>query len=132
MGRLINIGAGDVADRLTVLSLKLQHADAAGKPADHFRNEQVALATKLKAGNGIAAYLDELLELATVNGLLWRAEDELRANRTIAAECKGGEPFSWQAVGAIAFRIQALNDRRAALVEAINQKTGEARGLEKL
>jgi hypothetical protein len=33
---------------------------------------------------------------------------------------------------AVAFRIQSLNDRRAELVAAINQQTGEAYGREKL
>lgn len=130
--KLINFGAGEIVDRLTILSLKLHHADAAGRPTDHFRNEQVSLLAKLKAGNGIAGYVEELLELATVNGLLWQAEDELRDWRRQFKELAGlsGEATA-EAAGA-AFRIQALNDRRAQLVEAINLKTGEHRGAEKL
>jgi hypothetical protein len=131
--RLINFGAGEITDRLTILALKLHHADASGKALDHFRHEQVALLAKLKAGNGLASFLDELLELATVNALLWQAEDQIRAYRNGPAFI-GMRPVSEGAetVAEIAFRIQELNDRRAVLIEAINQKTGEHRGQEKL
>jgi hypothetical protein len=124
--RLVNYGAGEIADRLTILALKLAHAPESG--GDHFRHEQVALLAKLRAGNGIASYLDELLELGAVNGQLWQAEDELRGYRDDGAP----ETQDCKQVAYCAYRIQQLNDRRAALVEAINLKTGEHRGSEKL
>lgn len=132
--RLVNAGAGEFADRLTILSLKLHHAEEQGKPIEHFRNEQVALLTKLKAANGIGGYVEALLELATVNGLLWRAEDEIRCLRGLGLEAllqRGAEADLARALHC-AFRIQALNDRRAQLVALINQQTGEHRGDEKL
>jgi hypothetical protein len=134
--KLINYGAGEIVDRLTILSLKLHYAEAAGKPAEHFKNEWTALVVKLKAANGVAGYLESLLELSTINGRLWDAEDELRALR-VTPEAKQaqwagfGRTYAEQAM-AVAFRIQSLNDRRAELVAAINQQTGEAYGREKL
>jgi hypothetical protein len=142
--RLINYGAGEIADRLTILSLKLHHAERDNKPLDHFRNEYTALLTKLKAGNGISGYVEALLELATVNGRLWDAEDELRAFRNdppregipmTGSMGPYGIPGShkhWVDVATCAFKIQTLNDRRAELVAEINTQTGEHRGPEKL
>ncbi len=130
--RLINYGAGEIVDRLTILSLKIAHAP---ENNDHFRNEQVVLLMKLRACNGITSYLDELLELATVNGLLWHAEDEIRDWRKrfeLHAVSEVEDPAARHMVSLIAFSIQELNDRRAGLVEAINLKTGEHRGSEKL
>ncbi len=130
--RLVNAGAGEFADRLTILALKLYHAVEQGKPTEHFRNEQVTLLTKLKGANGIAAYLEDLLELGTVNGALWRAEDEIRDWRRQHQALQGLSNEANRDVALVAFRIQALNDRRAQLVAAINQQTGEHRGEEKL
>jgi hypothetical protein len=60
--------------------------------------------------------------LALVNGLLWRAEDDLRQNRM------GTDKY----LADLAIKIQDLNDRRAALVESINLLTGEHLGGEKV
>lgn len=122
MARLINFGAGDIADRLTILSLKIHHGEVAGKDTAHFRHEYAALLTKIRAGNGLAGYLEELLELATVNAAIWTATDVLRVL---------GEK-DLQGSGKVGLQILTLNDRRAALIEAINQKTGEHRGQEKV
>lgn len=130
--RLLNYGAGEIADRLTILSLKLHHAERDNKPLDHFRNEQQALLVKLKAGNGISGYVEALLELATVNGRLWDAEDEIRDWRRQAEDLGQLDKAAYLEVVLIAFRIQYLNDRRAELVAIINQQTGEAYGREKL
>lgn len=130
--RLVNYGAGEVVDRLSILALKLHHAEEQGKPTEHFRNEQVALLAKLKAANGVASYVEALLELSVVNGRLWRAEDDLREYRSIIRADASQFLVIGDTVMACAFRIQTLNDRRAVLVGLINQQTGEHRGDEKL
>ncbi len=131
--RLVNAGAGEYADRLTILALKLLHAEEQGKPTEHFRNEQVTLLGKLRVANGIAGYLEALLELGTVNGALWKAEDEIRYARSVWTNATDPErAVLAPKVVACAFRIQSLNDRRAQLVATINQQTGEHRGDEKL
>jgi hypothetical protein len=115
-----------VIDRLTILDLKLQHGGG-----DHFRNEHAALETRLVSAPITRAILLALLDLAMVNGLLWRAEDDLREWRDQAA-LGGTDDAARREIVEIAFQIQALNDRRAALVETINKRTGEHRGEEKL
>lgn len=122
--RLINYGTGEILDRLTILSLKLLYGDQAGKDTSHFRNERNALVVKINAGKGFP--VEQGLELAAVNAALWQAEDEIREYRRNAANI---DPLT---VADVAFRIQALNDRRAELIAQINASTGEAAGQEKL
>lgn len=131
MSRLINPGTGDYLDRLTILALKLLYGEQAGKETKHFRDERNAILGKV----GLKTLdLEGLTELATVNAALWHAEDQLRdcRNRPEAARAEwvgsiaGGKTFL-QEVCDLAFRIQALNDRRAALVTALNQKAGDTR-----
>lgn len=123
--RLTNLGAGEYADRLTILALKLHHATAAGKPTDHFINEQVDLLLKMRAKNGMHRYIEHWLELGVVNGELWRITDRIRA---VKAEPKA---VDLPDAAELAFRILELNDRRADLIDAINKITGEWLGAEK-
>lgn len=137
MSRLVNPGAGDYADRLTILALKLLFGEQAGKDVTHFRNERNAILPKL-LGRDNGKWLEAYTELAAVNAALWHAEDELRGWRERLAPTppdstglRGpGEGYK-AAVAAdvvqLAFRIQALNDQRAALIATINQKAGDAR-----
>ena len=76
------------------------------------------------------AWFEHALALALVNGLLWRAEDDLRGYRK-ARDPQGLEEEAERII-AVGFRIQDLNDRRAALVESINLLTGEHLGGEKV
>lgn len=120
--RLIGYGVGELIDRLTILDLKIAHGGG-----DHFVNERTALLVKVKARDLTGAAFEATLGLALVNGLLWRAEDDLRLLRRQS----GGE-LREQDAGVIAFRIQELNDQRAALVETINKLTGDHLGQEKI
>lgn len=127
MGRLINYGLGEVLDRLTILDLKILTATDAGQPIDHWRNEQTILLTQLQARATSMAWLELGLRLAMINGLLWHAEDDLRARRNLPLDAAITESSS-----RIAFRIQDLNDRRSQLIAQINQLTGEHLGPEKV
>lgn len=126
--RLVNYGVGEVADRLTILSLKLLFGGEAGKDITHFRNEQTVLFKTLSARLLNAESLKAVLELAAVNAALWHAEDDLREMRG-----HDREPTPSEVIAKLAFRIQQLNDTRAGLVGAINKSSGDgAAGLEKV
>jgi hypothetical protein len=128
--RLVNYGQGEIADRLTILALKILYGAEASKPVDHFERERNALLPQLNIKGSLQ---ERLLELAAVNGALWHAEDALRTERDAA---NGGtsddHPMAFTKAGQIAFRIQALNDRRSELITLINVNTGNHQGEEKL
>jgi hypothetical protein len=132
MSRLANPGAGDLADRLTILALKILLGGQAGKDTAHWETERSQLLPKVKS---ITAAPEHWLELAAVNAALWHAEDDLRALRfrpePARAQWAGfGVDFKSEVVE-LAFRIQALNDRRAELISLININAGDDRGDEK-
>ena len=133
MPRLVNIGVGEIVDRLTILALKILYAGQQGKSADHFEQERNALLTQLRGRttmNGL--WFEPALTLGAVNGALWQTEDKIREYR-IQASAVGYDPaFTNKAIVQAAFRIQELNDQRAGLVEAINKLTGDHLGSEKL
>jgi hypothetical protein len=128
MPRLVNIGAGEIVDRLTILALKILYAGQQSKPADHFEQERNALLTQLRGRttmNGM--WFEHALTLGAVNGALWQTEDKIR-------EIRSHDPNSglMESAGQIGCRIQELNDQRARLIETINKLTGDHLGAEKL
>jgi hypothetical protein len=124
--RLINIGAGEITDRLTILALKILTGEAAGKDTTHFENERTALLVLIRTRTLNGSWFQQVLELGAVNAALWYAEDHLREIRGLS------DPVSLApAIIALAFRIQDLNDQRAQLVEAINKLSGDHIGPEK-
>jgi hypothetical protein len=141
--RLVNYGAGEITDRLTILALKILIGSEQGKDTKHFQTERTALLTKLGAQTLNGAWFTHVLELGAVNAALWHAEDDLRGWRQrwteekpdetgISGPGKGYVAATALEVARVGIRIQALNDQRAALVQAINEKTGEHLGEEKL
>lgn len=124
--RLIGYGPGELLDRLTILALKIHHGEAEQAYLGHWKEERTELFKTLDLWKDWAIVRDATLlftiDLTLVNSLLWRAEDDLRAWR------KQG----WDTIGApeaievadLGFRIQALNDRRAGIVMAINTAAG--------
>ena len=122
--RLINYGLGEITDRLSILSLKKLFGEQAGRDIAHWRNEQTALLVQTR---NRTLNLELSLELAAVNAALWHKEDELRAYRR-----HGGTVVPAVAIVSCAFRIQELNDQRAALVHKINELAGDASAAEKL
>lgn len=140
--KLVNYGPGEISDRLTILSLKILVGTEQGKDISHFKSEQAVLLAQIRSRSLNGSWFESVLELAAVNGQLWQAEDALRQERKHAAvyatSDSTGNTFAEEnartaaRVMPLAFRIQALNDRRAALVAAINTHTGDHVGLEKL
>jgi hypothetical protein len=128
MGKLVNYGAGEMSDRLTVLALKLLFGTEAGRDVTHFRNEQVVLLTQIRGRTLNGTWFEAYTELAAVNAALWHAEDDLREMRKL--DDRSLE--SLEVAALMAFRIQELNDRRAGLIEKINHDAGDGSGPEKL
>lgn len=134
MPRLVNIGVGEIVDRLTILALKILYAGQQGKAIDHFTNERNALLTMLRGRELNGVWFEPTLSLGAVNGALWQVEDEIRDARRRHVELVADPKELQQLVDTVqvAFRIQELNDQRAGLVEAINKLTGDHLGTEKL
>jgi hypothetical protein len=129
MPRLVNIGVGEIADRLTILSLKILYGRQQGKLIDHFETERNALLTQLRSRELNGAWFEQVLGLGAVNAALWQAEDVLRQLRQdYEARASGVDCAARE----VAFRIQELNDQRAGLIETINKLTGDHLGSEKL
>lgn len=125
--RLINLGPGEITDRLTILALKILYAGQAEKPTEHFETERNALLVMLRGRTLNGAWFEQVLSLAAVNAALWRVEDEMRAFREEGQTTKNRDDII-----ECAFRIQELNDERAKLIETINKATGDHLGSEKL
>lgn len=133
--RLVNIGAGEIADRLTILALKVAHGQQAGKDVSHFLTERNALLVQSRTYEQFAGPgLEHLLDLAAVNAMLWQAEDEIRCLRALGLDALLKQGFEPDLVRALqcAFRVQALNDQRADLVWTLNKLAGTDLGREKL
>jgi hypothetical protein len=130
----MNPGAGDVTDRLTILALKILHYAAAGKSVDHLVSERNALLGKLRGRELNGSWFEQVLELGAVNSALWHLTDELRRmddkirSYTMTDPSRSSE---LEYAGEMGLEILHLNDRRAALVEAINVLSGEHLGSEK-
>lgn len=121
--RLIDPGVGEVTDRLTILALKVLYGAEAGKDIAHFQREQSALLAKVRTKDLNGAWFHHTLELSALNAALWQAEDALRDLRPKPKPLPPWDPV--KAAADLAFRIQALNDRRAELVALINKAAGD-------
>jgi len=111
----IPVSLGELADRLTILALKVRHLN--GDARCHVLQEQALLDAVFAP---LRQQVPENLhhELAAVNAQLWQLEDDVRD-----CERRGvfGEPFV-----AMARSINRLNDHRAALKRAISLAGGSA------
>lgn len=130
--RLINPGAGEITDRLSILALKILTGSEAGKDVGHFEIERTSLQQKIHARTLNGVWFDSVLELAAINAMLWHAEDDLRGirmKRDLGAKLAQAD---LDEVVLIAFRLQALNDRRSDLVTQINKEAGDGDAKEKV
>ena len=121
--RLVNPGAGEISDRLTILTLKILHGVEQEKDTAHFEKERTTLLTMIHSRTLNALWFDAMLELGGINAMLWHAEDDLRILRQ---QYERQQLVDTDAVVLIAFRLQRLNDQRAALVQQINKDAGDS------
>jgi hypothetical protein len=128
---LSNPGIGEITDRLTILALKILYRGAAGRPTKHFEDERNVLLTKIAARQLNGGWVESLLAIGAVNAALWAAEDALREYRKDHTAGIVSREALWEDAVKVAFRIQELNDQRAALIETINKQAGDFLGSEK-
>jgi hypothetical protein len=120
MTRLLAPNPGEVADRSTILELKIAFAEKHNSPAEHFHEELSDL--NLYLGEKWSKDYEKLRQdMLKVNQKLWYAEDEIRAVR------KKGDTSSLEAIeklAGLAVIITEQNDVRSNLVRQINELFG--------
>jgi hypothetical protein len=131
MTRLINFGLGEICDRLSILALKILHAEQKGADVTMLRNERAALMVKLLTRDG-GRWIEFHTDLAAVNATIWQAEEELRSRREALkrTDDEGEEAEHHYHAGALGLRILDLTDRRTALVNQINAYVGDEKAAE--
>ena len=113
---------GDVLDRLTILEIKRARFPE-GAARDNVLREIAALEAGWRDA-GLPEDVPERADLAAVNLTLWEVEDRLRL-REAAGDF--GADFVEDARS-----VYRVNDRRAALKRAVNDRFGSALREEKL
>jgi len=115
---LIEISAGELVDKLTILEIKLENIRDPAKLANVRREHDL-----LKAS--LRHHIPETLEIAqltadlkSVNSELWRLEDDIRGHER---ESSFGESFV-----RLARSVYRTNDKRAAIKRRINDLLGSA------
>lgn len=122
--KLVNFGAGEICDRISILQLKITTGREKGRDTGHWESERAQLLTKIHAKTLNGAWFDGVLELAAVNALIWHAEDDLRDHR-IRDQHPSNDQGVLETIRDLAFRLQSLNDRRAEIVHWINKEAGD-------
>lgn len=136
--RLLNPSPGEILDRLSILELKIEAGTKRGLVTTHFEAEKASLQEALRNweqgiaedcigdGDRLEKTLEEVAKhkngLQAVNGLLWQAEDDVRATEDT-------EAFK---LARLCRQIANLNDARAAHVRALDVCYGLEDGPEKL
>jgi len=110
----IEVANGEIVDKFTILSIKLQKI-IDGSKLENIRREHDLLTEALSV-LGIAAEDPDLVALQAVNLKLWEIEDQIRRKE---ADRRFDEAFIQ-----LARSVYINNDRRAELKRRINLKTG--------
>jgi hypothetical protein len=113
---LVEIGSGELIDKITILQIKSERMSDAAKLA----NVRLELTELSAARDANLPASDELKALSAqlkgINEALWVIEDDIRA---CEAEKDFGEKFI-----ALARAVYVTNDQRAAVKKQINLLTG--------
>jgi len=115
---LIEVGAGELIDKITILHIKAEHMTDAAKLRNV--NHELAVLSRARAGSlAPSSELDRLEgELRKVNETLWVIEDDIRA-------CEGARDFSQKFID-LARAVYIQNDHRATLKKSINALCGSS------
>jgi hypothetical protein len=115
MRLLVEISAGELVDKITILELKLDNIHDEAKRENVAREYEV-LIDALDRGVEVNEDVERLRrELKAVNSELWRIEDDIRAQER-------DQTFGVEFV-ALARSVYQKNDRRALLKRQINMLT---------
>ena len=113
---MIEVGAGELIDKITILQIKSERIEDAAK-LKNVRHELDFLSAARDASIPASDELNDLSQaLKQVNEALWEIEDDIRA---CEAEKDFGEKFI-----ELARAVYITNDKRAALKKDINILTG--------
>lgn len=113
MNVTIEVGPGELVDKITILEIKALHIAAREKLAN-IRCELGVLRAARDAAIARSPALDELTaQLKSINGTLWRIEDDIR-------DCERGGDFGARFI-ALARAVYRTNDQRATVKRQINE-----------
>lgn len=136
--RLFDPSIGEIADRMTILELKIAAAKTKEKPHTHWKKEYDECEAALDAKTTI--FVEEAKikmekfysDLRIVNTKLWDLEDRIRVY--VGREVLGNtfNDAEKEDIILIALQIPYFNDRRAHLVGDLNALEGKDTGTEKL
>lgn len=115
---MIEVGPGELIDKITILRIKSERMSDAGKLAN-VRHELTVLENARKANLEDSTEMRRLEgELKAVNEALWVIEDDIR-------QCEADKDFGPKFVE-LARSVYKQNDKRAAIKKEINLLTGSA------
>ena len=115
---LVEIGAGELIDKITILRIKSERMTDAAQLAN-VRRELAVLGAARDASLPASTELSALeSDLEAINNALWRIEDDIRA-------CEAARDFGPGFVE-LARAVYTCNDRRAAIKKQINLLTGSS------
>lgn len=115
---LIEVGPGELVDKITILRIKSERMNDAAKLAN-VRHELQVLDAARKANLEDSAEMRRLEgELKSVNEALWVIEDDIR-------QCEADKDFGSKFIE-LARSVYKQNDRRAAIKKEINLLTGSS------
>jgi hypothetical protein len=111
MALMVDLSAGELIDKITILEIKLAHIEDPAKRANvrHEHELLSATAATLPQSPQLTALTEALKE---VNQALWRIEDDIR-------DKERAQSFDAEFI-ALARSVYRTNDRRAALKREIN------------
>jgi Family of unknown function (DUF6165) len=115
---MVEVGAGELIDKITILEIKLACMNDAGKLAN-VRHEYEVLQATCAATLPTSAALSALQgELKGINEALWRIEDDIRL-------CEKAGDFGPRFIE-LARAVYVTNDKRALVKRKINDLLGSA------
>ena len=115
---LVEIGAGELIDKITILQIKSDRMTDAAKLANVRRELGVLNATRDVSLHASAELSALESDLKAINNALWQIEDDIRA-------CEAGHDFGPGFIK-LARAVYTCNDRRAAIKKEINLLTGSS------
>lgn len=122
---IIRPTAGDLYDRLSILSLKMVAAAETGRRVHHFRREWDAIAEELTRRKPPEAVQPLIDDLDRVNGKLFHATAKLNEIETV-------NDLNAYAIAYLAFEVAKGNQRRSELKKEIDILVGDYEGDEKV
>lgn len=112
----IDISVGELLDKITILQIKQERMDDAGK-LENVKKELHVLQMQWKSSSYISINLDDQIDaLKKINESLWEIEDKIRLK-------ENEQKFDAEFI-ALARSVYVTNDKRAEIKRLINSKTG--------